>query len=63
MKERFSKAWITNVVADRMNEIAKVHGFKPGDGWAVVDKSEQSRVLAFGQFDALRDVLEDIEAH
>lgn len=62
MKERFSKSRVVSLLYERKERIAKVHGFKEGDGWAVVDRAEQARVLAFGQFDALRDALDDIEA-
>lgn len=58
---RFSKTAMLNHIDDRMKRLERENGFHHGQGWAVVNGKSHETIIAFGQYDALRDLMSDIE--
>jgi hypothetical protein len=58
---RFSKQAVLDALDARMKQLEKDHRFNRGQGYAVVEKRSFRDVIAFGQYDALRDMMETIE--
>lgn len=57
---RFSKEAMLNHIQDHIDALKINHGFKDGDGWRAVEGDDIQRIIAFGRFDALRDLQDDI---
>jgi hypothetical protein len=58
-KVRFSRNLVLTALQERMETLERIHGFKHGDGWAVVKNEPHETIVAFGRYDAFRDLLED----
>jgi hypothetical protein len=58
---RFSKQAVLDLLEERMKYLEQAHRFHRGQGYAAVEDKPFKSVLAFGQYDALRDLMEDIE--
>jgi hypothetical protein len=60
-KSRFTKAVLTEHLGSIMDNLERAYGFKPGDGWVVVERRPTDVQVAFGRYDLARDLLEDLD--
>lgn len=61
MSKRFSKAALVGDLRERYLALQKRHGFDPRIGWVQVQRSEIDRVIAYGAFDIIEQLLEEYE--
>lgn len=61
MSKRFNKENLTSHIQQTMDNLVSTFGFDIHDGYAQVQMSNTTRIMAWGQFTALRDLLEQIE--
>ena len=62
MKDRrFSKAAVLDACEARMKALETEHRFHRGQGYAAVENRPFKTVLAFGEYSAMRDLVEMID--
>lgn len=60
MLGRFNKMNVTAFIDRQMKSLEHDYGFKEGQGWSVVEGKDTETIVAFGQYDAYRTMLEEI---
>jgi len=60
MKKRFSKDTMLTHIANKMQALEKQWGFKSDNGYAQVEGADFQKVMAYGQYEALLDMYDDI---
>jgi hypothetical protein len=58
MTERFSRANVVALLEQMATAHEREHGFKEGDGRAVVTGKDRDTAIAFGRYEALQELLE-----
>lgn len=60
-KPRFSKATLIARLQQIMFDLERDYSFKPGDGWASVERRPTVVKVQFGRYDLARDLIDDLD--
>ena len=60
MKKRFNKTNVLNHIYFEIDSLEKQWGFKSDNGYAQVEGADFQKVMAYGQYEALLDMYDDI---
>ncbi len=58
---RFSKDALRRHIIERIERRAHMHGFTTDNGWNQVKDAPIEKIVAYGEYSALRDLLDDID--
>jgi hypothetical protein len=60
MSRRFSKANLLADLEKRAEFLRERNSFKPGNGWAQVKNSGTERIVEYGRYCMLQDLIEEL---